>query len=281
MHPSSLTGTPQTRLTWILRRYEITNNRVIGAIIVVVLVVCAVAIFFVVQQAPAAETFKISGYVKSDGTALAGATVTVDGKSATTNASGYYEITGLTGGKSYTITVSKSGYETYGGTVQLENADVQVSEISLKIAAGVEMPLEAIKSALAAYKGVSADNVEIYFCDQAAESDNFAAGAVISKLESIVFFYNESTNQITAVENDYVAATSDELSAMSIIDQKQPVSRFTEQKLVPFNFVKQDSTYTFNYYDGYDMYLLSWGFGNAVIDENGDIPEDNMTHTWI
>ncbi len=251
------------------------DKRIAGVVIVAVCVV--VAVYFVVKPA---KTYKISGYVKTDGVALAGATVTLDGKSAVTDVNGYYEFTSLEGSKSYSLSVTKSRYESHSETIQLGVEDKQVSEITLK-AVAVEMPLTEITSALASREGVPADNVELYFCVQAAENDNFAVGAVISEQTSIVFIFTKSTNGI-AVENEpYTATTSDERQAMSILVYKKPLSRFTGRKIVPFNFVKLNNTYSFDYYDGYDMYLRRWGFGSAILDASGNIPEENMTHSWI
>lgn len=241
---------------------------------------CVVVVYLGMQYVPpAAETYKISGYVKTDGVALPDVTMTLDRKSAITDSTGYYEFTGLEGNKSYVLAVSKSGYENYNTTVQLGTQDKQIDDITLKTA-GVEMPLAAIKSALATQEGVSADNVELYFCVQAAETDNYAAGAVINRQKSRMIFYLESTDEVTVVYS-YTATTADEQSAMNTLAQKYTLSRFTGNRIVPFNLVKQDSTYTFGYYDGYDMYLKRWGFGSAVLDADGNIPEENMTHAWI
>lgn len=265
--------TPQALLTWTLQEAEIIDNRIIGAIIVVI-AVCAVAIYFSTQYVPPAETYKISGYVKTNGIGLPGVAVMLDGKSATTDANGYYEFTGLEGNKSYTLAVSKSGYESYSETVQLGTDDKQVSDIILKT---IEMPLTEITNALASMEGVSAENVSLYFCVQAAENNTFAAGAVVSRQKSIVFFYNESTSTITA-ENEYSATTSDELQGMSTLAAKETISRFTSYRIVPFGLVKTGGAFNFTYYDGYDMYLLCWGHGEATLDENGAVTLN--THIW-
>lgn len=238
-----------------------------------------VAVYLGIQYAPPAETYKISGYVKTDGVALKDASVTIDGKLAVTDSNGYFEITGLEGNKSYTFAVSRSGYESYSATVQLGNQDKQVDEITLKILE-VEMPLTAIKNALATRESVPVDNMELYFCVKAAETDNFVAGAIINNRKSTVFFYIESTNTIIA-ENEYTATTDDEQAAIDKFIVKKPISRFTGHKIVPFNFVKKGAAYSFHYYDGYDMYLRRWGFGIANMDAAGNIPPENMTHTWI
>ena len=80
---------------------------------------------------PAEETYKISGYVKSAGVPVANVIVTVDGKSATTDAYGYYQITELEGNKSYNLTVSAAGYGTYSGTVFVGTADEELADINL------------------------------------------------------------------------------------------------------------------------------------------------------
>jgi len=80
---------------------------------------------------PAEETYKISGYVKSAGVPVAGAIVTVDGKPTTTHDNGYYEITELEGNKSYNLTASATGYDTYSGSVSVGAADNALADISI------------------------------------------------------------------------------------------------------------------------------------------------------
>lgn len=145
----------------------------------------------------------------------------------------------------------------------------------------VEMPLAEVRAAIASREGVSQEHVEVYFCVHAdtAENENFAAGAVVDNQKSIVFIYDNATGAIS-VKDEYSATTSDDLTAMGIVAQKRPTSRFTGNKVVPFDFVKDGATYSFNYYDGYDAYLGSWGFGTAIIDDAGAVPRENMTHTW-
>ena len=153
----------------------------------------------------------------------------------------------------------------------------------------VEMPLARVKSAVASREGVSQDNVDVYFCVPAEyiENENFAVGVVVNNQKSIVFLYDNSTNEIT-VENEYTAGTSDELQAMSTIILKNVTSpyaqdylgRFSVNKIVPFGIVKVGSTYTFSYYDGYAGYPVnSWGYGGAGLDENGQVSIIN--HAWI
>lgn len=154
----------------------------------------------------------------------------------------------------------------------------------------VEMPLTRVKSAVASREGVSQDNVEIYFCVPAEliENENFAVGVVVNNQKSIVFLYDNSTNEITTVENEYTASTSDELQAMSKIILKDVTSpfaqdhlgRFNVNKIVPFGIVKVGNTYTFNYYDGYAGYPVnSWGYGRAILDENDQV--EIVNHAWI
>ncbi len=271
---------------------ETIAGRIIGAVtgaVVVIVIVSVVAVYLGMQYVtPTADTYKISGYVKTDGVALSGAAVTLDGESTTTNSDGYFEFTGLEGNKSYSLSVSKSGYESYNATIQLGTQDLQVSEISLK-AEEVAMPLAAIKSVIATRESVSTDNVEVYFCvpSERVENENFATGVVVSDQKSIVFIYNQTTGTIT-VENEYTATTSDELQAMSTIVLKDVTSpyaqdhlgHFNVNKIVPFGIVKTDGSYTFNYYDGYVEYPVDlWGHGTATLDENGEVTF--ITHEWI
>jgi len=255
-------------------------NKLIICAAVVIVIVCAVVVFLAVQYTPpsAAGNYKISGNVKTSGAALSGATVTLNAQTTTTDANGYYEFTGLAGNSSYTLSVSKSGYENYSGTVQVGTGNTAVSDITLK-ATEVTAPSAAIKSALATMESTSSENVDIYFSMPASESDNFAVGAVVNRRVSVVFIYTESTGGIS-VENRYVPTTADELAGMNIIVTKQPLSRYvTNSKIVPSNFVKKGAAYSFNYYDGYYPYINQWGFGTANINASGDIPEENMTHT--
>jgi hypothetical protein len=75
-------------------------------------------------------TYKIFGWVKSEGVPIANAQVTLDGRSTTTDENGYYEFTGLGGNRSYTIEVSAEGYESYSKTVSVGTADEQ-SDVGL------------------------------------------------------------------------------------------------------------------------------------------------------
>jgi hypothetical protein len=217
-------------------------NKLIICAAVVIVIVCAVVVFLSLQYTPpSAAGYKISGYVKTGGTALSGATVTLDASTTTTDANGYYEFTGLTGNNSYALSISKTGYESYSGTVQLETEDKVISDITLK-STEVAMPLTEIKSALATRESVSTDNVEIYFCDPADDSDNYAAGAVINRQYSVVFFYTQSTGGI--VEENMYTPTADEIAGMNIVVTKQPTSRWiVDSKIVPFNIVNKGAAY--------------------------------------
>lgn len=236
---------------------------------------------------PPTPTYKISGYVKTDGIALSDVAVTLDGKSTFTNLNGYYEFTGLAGNASYTLTVSKAGYESYEGGVQLGTENKVVPDITLK-AISIVLPETEIRGVLATRENVPADNVEIYFCVPAedVENENFAAGAVVSNQKSIVFIYNKTTDGITTIENEYTATTSDALQGMSIIALKDVTSPFAQDylgrthinKIVPSSIVKTDNTYTFNYYDGYNIYFNQWGHGTAIIDENMEV--ELISHVW-
>jgi hypothetical protein len=95
--------------------------------------------------------------------------------------------------------------------------------------------------------------------------------------KSILFVYNRSKREIY-VKREYIVQSGDELQAMRMFNLKKPVSKFTGNRIVPFNFVKQENVYSFDYYDGYDAFLRHWEFGRAVIDASGNIPEENMIH---
>lgn len=125
----------------------------------------------------------------------------------------------------------------------------------------LEMPVQEIKNALATSEGVSTDNVEIQFCELASEADNnhFAAGAIVGDNKSIVIMFDNSTGQITTVENEYTASTADEISAISIT--KKELSKWTGNKLVAGWFQSVTGGYTFMYYDGYSTRFQRWLFG--------------------
>jgi hypothetical protein len=131
----------------------------------------------------------------------------------------------------------------------------------------LEMPVQEIKSALAAREGVSTENVEIQFCELASEADNnhFAAGAIVGGSKSIVLMFDNSTGQIS-VENEYVASTADELSAVSIT--KRELSKWTGNKIVAGWFQSVTGGYAFMYYDGYSTRFQRWlfGFGTVYLD---------------
>jgi hypothetical protein len=132
----------------------------------------------------------------------------------------------------------------------------------------LEMPVQEIKNALAASEGVSADNVEIQFCELASEADNnhFAAGAIVSGNKSIVLMFDNSTGQISSVENEYTASPADELLAISIT--KRELSKWTGNKIVAGWFQSATGGYTFMYYDGYSTRFQRWLFGFGTVDLN-------------
>jgi hypothetical protein len=70
--------------------------------------------FYLTPNAVQATTYSFSGKVSNgqNGPGLSGATVTLDGKTATTDAGGAFTITGLTTGNK-NLSISKSGYQTY------------------------------------------------------------------------------------------------------------------------------------------------------------------------
>jgi len=68
-------------------------------------------------------TYKIYGYVTSNGEPVQGATVSLDGQSVTTDQEGYYEFSGLEAYHTYTIQVSAEGYQTYSESVFVGEED--------------------------------------------------------------------------------------------------------------------------------------------------------------
>ena len=124
----------------------------------------------------------------------------------------------------------------------------------------IEIPLSAIASAIATEAGASVSDVTLYFTAQAAETDNFAAGAVIDTNESMVVFYVESTGTLT-VAYQYTAVTSDEQAGMAILAQKQVLSKFSGNRMVPFYMTKVGDTYEFEYFDTYQGFTEFWGSG--------------------
>ncbi|MGB4593730.1 MAG: discoidin domain-containing protein [Coriobacteriia bacterium] len=81
---------------------------------------------------PVSTTGDVAGTVTDSATsaAVSGATVSVAGKTATTAADGTYSITGITGG-SYTMTVVKTGYTTWSGSVTITNGTTLSKNVSL------------------------------------------------------------------------------------------------------------------------------------------------------
>lgn len=81
---------------------------------------------------PVATTGDIAGAVTDAATsaAVSGATVSVAGKTATTASNGTYSITGITGG-TYTMTVTKTGYTTWSGSVTITNGATLAKNVSL------------------------------------------------------------------------------------------------------------------------------------------------------
>jgi hypothetical protein len=143
-----------------------------------------------------------------------------------------------------------------------------------------EMPLQEIKNALAAREGVSADNVEIQFCELATEADNnhFAAGAVVGDNKSIVFFFDNSTGQISSVENEYTASTADERLAISIT--KRELSKWTGNKIVAGWFQSTAGGYTFMFYDDYVRRFQCWlfGYGTVYMDNLNVVLYSHFSH---
>jgi hypothetical protein len=95
------------------------------------------------EVAPA-PTYKVFGWVKSEGVPVANAQVVLDGQPTTTDENGYYEFTGLEGNRSYELTVSAEGYEAYSETVSVGAADVQCDISLTKVVAGVDISSIAI-----------------------------------------------------------------------------------------------------------------------------------------
>lgn len=144
----------------------------------------------------------------------------------------------------------------------------------------LEMPVQEIKNALAAREGVSTENVEIQFCGLASEADNnhFAAGAIVGGSKSIVLMFDNSTGQITTVENEYTASTADELSAISIT--KRELSKWTGNKIVTGWFQSATGGYTFMFYDGYSVRFQCWlfGFGTVYLDNLSVVLYSHFSH---
>jgi uncharacterized membrane protein len=86
-----------------------------------------------------APTYKVFGWVKSEGVPVANAQVTLDGQSTTTDENGYYEFAGLGGNRSYSIEVRAEGYESYSETVYVGTADNQLDIGLTKPAPGVDI----------------------------------------------------------------------------------------------------------------------------------------------
>ncbi len=79
-----------------------------------------------------ANVVKVSGYVKSGGEPVEGATVTIGEKTAKTDSEGYYIFDNLDGNKTYEATVSASGYESYSKNFSLGSQDKTLGNINLE-----------------------------------------------------------------------------------------------------------------------------------------------------
>lgn len=137
----------------------------------------------------------------------------------------------------------------------------------------IEMPIGEITSALATMEGVSTDNVEVQFCVVSSEMDNdhFAVGAIVTGNKSIVFFFENSTGQITE-ENSYTAS-GDEVQAVAILEKQ--LSKDTGNKIVPGWFQSVAGGYSFKYYDGYSTRFQRWIWGR------GTVNLDNRSVVWL
>lgn len=80
----------------------------------------------------ALPTYSVSGYVKCDEelNGIEGATVTLNGFSATTNATGYYVFPSVTNG-TYTVTASKTGYDPASRQITVSGQDVTVDDLCI------------------------------------------------------------------------------------------------------------------------------------------------------
>ena len=73
----------------------------------------------------------VTGYVKSDGEPVEGATVTIGEMTATTDSEGYYIIENLKTDEIYTATVDAPDYESYSKNFSISNQDKTLDEIDL------------------------------------------------------------------------------------------------------------------------------------------------------
>lgn len=84
-----------------------------------------------VSLTPVVTTGSVSGTVtKADGAALAGATVSIAGKTATTASNGTYSVTGIAAG-TYTMTVSATGYANWSGSVVITAGGTTTQNVTL------------------------------------------------------------------------------------------------------------------------------------------------------
>ena len=87
-----------------------------------------VSTFIVTQQAPVA-TYTISGTIHSGSTtgpALAGATISIAGKTATTSSTGTFSLSGIAAG-TYTLGIAKTGYTSYANTAFSVTSNLSVN----------------------------------------------------------------------------------------------------------------------------------------------------------
>ena len=80
--------------------------------------------------ASSASAYDISGYILDGGTGLSGATVSINATQSTSNATGYYILSGITNG-THTITATATGYSSNTLDKTVSGANITNANITL------------------------------------------------------------------------------------------------------------------------------------------------------
>jgi len=153
----------------------------------------------------------------------------------------------------------------------LVEADTTTVNSFILVLEAPDKPIDDIRQALSLREGISLTDIEILFCVAATmDADVFAVGAIITDTRSMAFTYDANADQITAVEVDYTASTTEEISALSWAAKY--TSRWTGNTILPCEITFNSGQCSLKYYDGY--YIgLRWSFGWASLDLDTGILE--------
>jgi hypothetical protein len=140
--------------------------------------------------AMASDTFIVSGLVwgwEVTGPLVEGALVSVAGKTATTNSSGIFTITGIPAG-TYTLTISKAGYDTYTDAAFVVNG----LQRPMFVLTGPPLSISGTIS-LCGWSGVPMEGASVSMAGQTTTTDSSGAFSItgISGGTYLIAFYKE------------------------------------------------------------------------------------------